>query len=141
MSVASLLAPVFVQVFLTFALLIWTGSARVGALKRREVKLGDIALGSDAWPTRVKQISNSFHNQLELPLLFYVLVALVLITRKTDIVLVALAWAFVALRLVHVAVHTTSNVVTTRFYIFISGMLVLLAMWIYFAAQILAASV
>lgn len=137
MSVSALLAPLFVQVFLTFLLMYRMALARVGSLRRREVGIGQVALGNEAWPERVKQISNSFHNQLELPLLFYVLVALVLITRQTDVVLVALAWAFVALRAVHAFIHTTSNRVTRRFYVFAAGSLVLLAMWAYFAARIL----
>ena len=141
MSVASLLAPVFVQVLLTFVLLFGMGGARVGALQRREVKMGQIALGNDAWPERVKQISNSFHNQLELPNLFYALVALVLVTRKIDIVIVSLAWIFVVLRITHAYIHTSRNVVTHRFYVFIAGALTLLAMWLYFAAQIAVASI
>lgn len=141
MSVAALLAPVFVQVLLTFVLLFSMGGARVGALQRREVKMGQIALGNDAWPERVKQFSNSFHNQLELPILFYVLVVLVLVTRKIDIVIVSLAWLFVLLRIVHAYIHTSRNVVTRRFYVFIAGALALLAMWVYFAAQIIVASI
>jgi hypothetical protein len=139
MPVSALLAPLFVQVFLTFLLMYRMAGARVASLRRREVKMGQIALGNDAWPERVKQLSNSFHNQLELPLLFYVLVALVLITRHTDIVLVALAWAFVALRIVHAFIHVTSNIVTRRFYAFAASSLVLLMMWVYFAARILLA--
>ena len=51
------------------------------AARRGEVKLRDIALGGDAWPARVRKISNAFQNQFELPVLFYLLVVLALVTN------------------------------------------------------------
>ena len=81
MSIQAVLLPLFVQVALTFALHYWMGFARVSSLRRGEVKTGDIALREPNWPVRVTQIANAFHNQLELPVLFYVLVALALIAR------------------------------------------------------------
>ncbi len=101
MQPTAILYPVFVQVALTFVLQIWMGRERVGALRRGEVKVPDIALGQRAWPTRATQVANAFHNQLELPLLFYVLVAFALITSRVDGPLVVMAWLFVGLRLVH----------------------------------------
>ena len=135
---AALLYPVLVQIALTFALLFWMGSARVAALRRGDVKMRDIALGQRAWPERATQIANCFHNQLELPLLFFVLVALAIATRKADAWMAGLAWLFVALRLAHATVHTTSNRVTLRFQIYVAGALTLVLMWGLFALRVLA---
>jgi hypothetical protein len=137
MSIQAVLLPVFVQVALTFALLFWMGSARVAALKGGKVKIRDIALGQPAWPERETQIANCFHNQLQVPVLFYVLAALALITRKADLLFVVLSWLFVLLRLGHAWIHVSSNHVPTRFYWYLAGAVVLLAMWIVFAVQIL----
>ena len=139
MSVTSLLLPVLVQVPLTFALMAWMWKLRIGALKSREVTFKDIALREPAWPARVTQIGNCFHNQLELPVLFYVLVAFILITRTNDIVFVVLAWAFVLARLVHAYIHTGSNDVQSRFYAMAASLTVLIAMWVTFAVRILSA--
>ena len=139
MSDVRLLYPVFVQIALTFVLLIAMGRARARSARRGEVKIKDIALGQRAWPERVTQISNAFHNPLELPVLFYVLVAFVLITRTADTVLLLLAWAFVALRLVHAWIHVTHNNVIRRFYVYIAGAVVLMVMWAVLAVRILAA--
>ena len=136
MTVDAILLPLFVQVGLTFFLLFWTGSVRVAAVRGREVRIPDIALGQPAWPARVTQISNAYHNQLELPLLFYVLVILALFTRKADTFFVVLAWMFVATRLVHAAIHVTSNDVQRRFFAFLVGALILFIMWIVFALRI-----
>ena len=127
----------FAQVALTFLLLYLMGRARVAAVKSGTIKIKDIALGQRAWPGRTQQISNSFHSQFELPMLFYVLAALIIATRQLDVILLALAWLFVALRLAHAFVHTTSNYVPTRFNIFAAGFMVLLAMWADFAYRVI----
>lgn len=139
MSQASLLYPVFVQVALTFILMIAMGRARVGALKRRELKVKDIALGqTDPWPERPKAIARSFQNQFEMPILFYAVVGLALATRGVTTALVGLAWAYVLLRLLHAAIHTGSNNVNQRFVVFLLSSAVLLAMWVVFGVQVSA---
>ena len=45
MSISAILAPLFVQVALTFVLLFWMGRSRVALLRSGEVKVRDIALG------------------------------------------------------------------------------------------------
>lgn len=137
MTVPMILLPVFVLVSLTFVLAIWMGFERNRSLYAKDVRIKDIALTKEAWPERAKQISNAYHNQYELPVLFYVLTALALITRKADLIFVVLAWVFVVSRLVHAFIHTTSNRVPRRFFAYLVGLFVLIAMWVYFAIQIL----
>ena len=137
MSLPAILAPVFVQIALTFALLFWTGRARVGVIRAKAVRIGEVALGQRAWPVRVQQIANAYQNQLELPVLFYVLVALAILTRKADLLFVVMAWIFVAARLAHAAIHVTSNHVPRRFQAFAVGAVVLMLMWIVFAVRVL----
>lgn len=139
MTVQSVLLPLFVQVALTFVLLFWMGSARVASLRKGEVRIRDIALGQPAWPQRATQIGNAYHNQLQLPVLFFTLVTLALITKQADLLFVILSWVFVALRLVHAAIHVSTNYVPRRFYAFLAGAAVLAAMWLLFAVRVLAA--
>jgi hypothetical protein len=136
-SVAAILLPVFVQVALTFALLGWLGRSRFAALRARQVKVHEIALGERAWPPRLLQIQNAYHNQFETPVLFYVLVALALFTRQADMLFVVLSWMFVAARFVHAVIHTTSNVVSRRFMAFVVSTSILAVMWVVFAVRIL----
>jgi hypothetical protein len=139
MTIQMVLLPVFVQVALTFALLIWMARARTSSVSRGETRIRDIALRQPAWPAQATQISNCYDSQFQLPLLFYVLVILAWVTRQADLVFVVTAWIFVLARLAHAYVHTTSNHVPTRFWVFAVGMLVLLLMWIIFATRILIA--
>src|SRR5258707_15047291 len=137
MSVQMVLLPVFVLVGLAFALLLWMATARGQAVKGRETSLKDIALGEPNWPTKVTQIGNCFSNQFEVPVLFYALIALALPLRHADLFIVLMSWVFVATRLVHAGIFVTSNDVRQRGLVWFAGIVVLLAMWIYFALRIL----
>ena len=137
MTIQMVLLPVFVQVALTFGLLIWMASARTASVTRGETKLRDIALGQSAWPAKPTQISNCYDSQFQIPLLFYVLVVLAWMTKQADLIFVVMAWIFVLSRLAHAYIHTGSNHVPTRFRVFAVGMIVLLLMWIVFAVRIL----
>jgi hypothetical protein len=137
MSVQMVLLPVFVLVGLAFALLLWMASARSRALTAREVSFRDIASGQANWPGRAAQVGDCFSNQFELPLLFYTLIALALPLRHADLVVVLLSWVFVVTRFVHAGIFVTSNNIQQRSLAWLAGVLVLFAMWVYFALRIL----
>jgi hypothetical protein len=137
MSVQMVLLPVFVLVGLTFALLIWMAGARRGALVGGQAKVRDIVLGQPNWPVRATQIGNCYRNQFELPVLFYILIALALPLRHADLLIVELSWLFVIFRLVHAGIFVTSNDLKARSLAWFAGVAVLLIMWIYFALKIL----
>jgi hypothetical protein len=137
MSVQMVLLPVFVLIGLTFFLLLWMAGARRGALVGGQTKMRDIALGQQNWPARATQIGNCFRNQFELPLLFYILIALALPLRHADLIIVLLSWVFVVTRFAHTGIFVTSNDVRTRSLAWFAGVLVLFAMWLYFALKIL----
>jgi len=50
---------------------------------------------------------------------------------------VVMAWLFVLSRIVHAAIHVTSNNVNHRFAVFAVGVALLLMMWAIFAVRIL----
>jgi hypothetical protein len=137
MSVQMVLLPVFVLVGLTFFLLLWMATARGQAVKARETSLRDVALGEPNWPTKATQIGNCFSNQFEIPVLFYALIALALPLRHADLFIVLMSWVFVVTRFVHAGIFVTSNDVRKRGLVWFAGVLVLLAMWIYFALKML----
>jgi hypothetical protein len=137
MSAQMVLLPVFVLVGLAFALLLGMATARTRALKGRETSFKDIALGQQNWPERATQIGNCFSNQFEIPVLFYVLIALALPLRHADLVIVLLSWVFVVCRFAHAGIFVTSNNVQQRGAVWFAGVLVLFAMWLYFALRIL----
>ena len=137
MSVQMVLLPVFVQIGLTFALLLWMAGARRQTLVSGETKIKNIALGQPNWPARATQIGNCFKNQFEIPVLFYVLIALALPVRHADFVIVLLSWVFVITRLVHAGIFVSSNDLGQRSIAWFAGVLLLLVMFVYLALKIL----
>jgi hypothetical protein len=137
MSVQFVLLPVFVLVGLTFALLLGMAAARRGALVSGQTKVRDVVLGKPNWPVRAAQIGDCYSNQFELPLLFYVLIAIALPLRHIDYVMVMLSWVFVVTRFAHAGIFVSSNDLKQRSLAWFAGVLVLFAMWLYFALSIL----
>jgi hypothetical protein len=137
MTIQAVLLPLFVQVTLTFVLLFWMAYLRTSATTSGAVEIRDIALREPAWPPRATQVANAFHNQLEIPVLFYVLTILAWITRHADLVFVVMAWIFVVLRVVQAYIHVTDNDVRRRGAVFIVGVIVLALMWAIFMVRIL----
>jgi hypothetical protein len=137
MSIQMVLLPVFVQVGLTFALLVMMVGARRQTLVKGETKIKNIALSEPNWPKGATQIGNCYRNQFELPVLFYVLIALALPLRRADFLIVVLSWVFVIVRLLHAGIFVSSNDLGRRSTAWLAGVVVLLVMWIYFALKIL----
>ena len=138
MSIPFILLPLFVQVILTFVLFFWMAYHRTTLLRAGLVKQRDIALRESNWPPHALQVANAAHNQLEIPMLFYVLTILSIITHHADLLFVVLAWIFVLSRIWHASIHVTHNRVRVRGPAFGIGLLVLLIMWIIFIVRILA---
>jgi hypothetical protein len=136
MNLALVLAPVFIQVALTFVLLIWSGVLRINAVRAKTVHPRDIALGEPNWPPRPTQVANAYRNQLELPILFYLAVVLAIIFGQATPAFVLLSWLFVAARIVHAAIHTTSNDVGQRFWAYTAGLAVVILMWVVLAMSL-----
>jgi hypothetical protein len=137
MSFMEVLLPVFVQVILTLVVAFMLAYKRVSAIRSGEVRGKQIALREPNWPDRTRQIENNYLNQFELPVLFYVLMILLLITRKADYILITLAWIFVAMRIAHAYVHLTSNKIDLRGPLFGIGLFVLTIMWGLFIVDVI----
>ena len=137
MSVQMVLLPVFVQVGLTFALLLGMVFRRRNALVSGQTKIRDIALGEPNWPKGATQIANCYRNQFELPVLFYVLCLTLHVTNGVNYLTLALMWIFVASRYVHAWVHLTSNNLLLRNRSFVFGAVIILLGWIWVALHLL----
>ena len=140
MSIQAVLLPVFVQVALTLVLMFAMARLRVAAVGRGNPKIKDIALRQPNWPVLVTQVGNAYHNQLETPLLFYVLILLAIVTQTADSILFVLSWLFVASRFVHAYIHLTSNRIDRRAPVFLVGAIGLALMWIIVAARLTIAA-
>ena len=120
-----------------FALSGWTliCMARLGYLRLQAVRRGEINhrffslyRGYDE-PEKLAAHSRHVVNLFEVPVLFYVVCITAFVTGQSGALILGLAWAYVALRLVHSYVHLTSNVVLVRFRFFVTSWLVMVLLW------------
>ena len=102
------------------------GAAKAKALARGEVNLDRRGLYDDAWPEAVAKINNNIRNQFELPVLFYVTCLALATNASVPVAAVAIAWTFVASRMVHAYVHIYPNHVPTRRRVFMVGWVLVL---------------
>jgi hypothetical protein len=136
MSIQMILAPVFVQVLLTLMVLFTLAGRRLAAFKRKELT-GSVSLREANWPDYARQAEYNYQNQFELPVLFYVLAILSIITRHADVFFVLMAWLFVTLRVLHALVHVTINDLRARAGLFVASAIVLTIMWVVFIVRIM----
>jgi hypothetical protein len=137
MSLQAVLLPLFVEIIITFVLMLRMGALRRADYNSGAIKADDVALREPRWPARTTQAANAFANQFELPVLFYVLTILAWVTRHAGIVFVVLAWVFVICRVLQAYVHVTSNVVRYRSLFFSVGAVVLIVMWALYIIEVL----
>ncbi|NQD38297.1 hypothetical protein HPT27_14815 [Permianibacter sp. IMCC34836] len=135
----AILYPVLVMILLTAVVLLRLGYGRVRYLQTQRIHPQKVAnrKGASEVFAPLGSLADHFQNLLEVPVLFYVLVAFLLIVGKVDTSYLALAWLFVAGRAAHTLIHCTYNKVRHRFVAFLLSTLVLLIMWARFALQVL----
>jgi len=137
MAIQFVLLPLFIEVLLIFGLMFGMMYFRTSSLRRGETRSADISLREPNWPRQATLFGYAFGNQFELPVLFYLLTILTIVTHHADLLFVVLAWIFVVLRVLQAFVHVTSNNVRMRGAYYGIGALVLVAMWVIFMIRIL----
>lgn len=118
--------PVLVQILLTIVVFVALGIVKSRAVKLGQVDLEKRALHPDVWPDYVLKVSNNIHNQFETPVLFYALALVLWALDSVDASALFFAWGFVFTRIVHVYIHTGSNIVPARRRVFAAGCIFLL---------------
>jgi hypothetical protein len=133
MDQASIFAPMGALVALTFVVLLLIPFRRFRAAFAGQVGPDDFKLGeSGRVPAHVAIPNRNYMNLLELPMLFYVACIALYVTGRVTVVELDLAWAYVALRAAHSAVHLTTNHIFTRLALFALSNVVLAMMWVFF---------
>jgi hypothetical protein len=133
MDQASIFAPMGVLAFLTQAVLLLIPIRRFRAGAAGQVTADDFRLGeSPQVPGHVSLPNRAMMNLLELPLLFYVASLMFYVAGRVDGTVLAIAWTYVALRVVHSAIQLTYNRVMHRLIPFAISNIVLLAYWVIF---------
>lgn len=130
MANAEMLKPAFALVALTFVVFIRMYWLRFAQMLRDRIGVQDVAMSADAARLLTDtRASDNFRNLFELPVLFYAAVLTAVSADLSTPTALALAWTFVALRVLHSLVHCTYNKVMHRFLLFVAGAFTLFALW------------
>ncbi len=133
----AILWPLLAQVALTAAVWVALYAARLGEIGRRRIDPQRLATSRlAAGVLENVAAADNFRNLFEVPVLFYALVPLLLLTGAVSGTLLGLAWTFVALRALHSAIHLSYNRVLHRFAAYLASTLCLFAMWALYAVEL-----
>jgi hypothetical protein len=128
---SSLLAPVIALVLWSLVMCAWLYATRLPAMKRACIPLDPKMSTRDLQaqlPPEVRWKAENYNHLMEQPTLFYALAISLVLLNAGDAVNIGLAWAYVALRVIHSFVHATINIIALRFLVFITATLVLAVM-------------
>jgi hypothetical protein len=129
--------PMFAMVLLTAFVLATLFRARVGAVSKGLISATYFRIYQGApEPESSAKPSRHFANLFEAPILFYVVCLAAMITQFTGPAMQALAWLYVAARVVHAYVHLGGNRLRYRMRAYFFSWGILLAMWIYLVMEV-----
>jgi hypothetical protein len=135
----AILYPIFALAAWTALVLLLIPFYRVRAGRRGEIVTKDFRYGESATvPSYVKIPNRNYMNLLELPVLFYVVCLLLYISAAASLIMLTLAWTYVALRVVHSLIHLSYNNVIHRLAAFALSNFVLIALWVFAAMHVVS---
>ena len=125
-----ILSPMLALILWTFLIWVWMYATRIPAMQAAGLDPGKIKRKADldVLPMSAQQVADNYNHLHEQPVLFYALVTWCVLAGTADSTNTTLAWAYVAIRVVHSLVQCTINFVPVRFAIFATGSIVLFVM-------------
>lgn len=129
--------PMIALVALTLVVWLRMYFQRIGEMKAMRIHPQAIATSAAASEKlRNTGAADNFRNLFEVPVLFYAICLALALTDRVTATQLALAWAFVALRVAHSAIQATYNKVRHRFYVYALGATCVYVMWAIFAVSL-----
>jgi hypothetical protein len=130
----SMLTPALALILWSLVMWLWMYATRIPAIRAAGLNPNEARepRSLDVLPLKVRQVAYNYNHLMEQPTLFYALVFYTALTHPwvSDLPLI-LAWAYVALRVVHSLVQATVNLILVRFGLHVAGTVALmgLAAW------------
>jgi hypothetical protein len=125
-----LVYPSLALILWIFIVLVIVFLRRKTAFTTKQVRMADVAVSTERYPEPARLAAANFSNQFETPVIFFALIMLAMEVGATNYIMAALAWAYVATRVVHTLVHVGSNDLRVRATVFAVGVTVLICMWV-----------
>jgi hypothetical protein len=129
----ALVYPMFALVLVTATVMVMLFRRRVLAVQEGLITTSYFRIYQDQGvpePEDAAKAARHFSNLFEAPTLFYVACLAAMIARQSGLLMVALAWAYVAARIAHAVIHLGSNRLRWRIRVYFVSWVILMAMWV-----------
>lgn len=116
-----LLAPVVALVAWSLVMWIWMYATRLPAMQKAQMKPNPNAGRGEQMaqlPAPVRWKADNYTHLMEQPTIFYAITLALALIGENGAVNVALAWSYVALRVIHSLVQSLGNKIEVRFLVF-----------------------
>jgi hypothetical protein len=128
-----ILGPVAALASWTMVMWVWMYATRIPAMQRAKIDAKGLVGTTgrnldDRLPAEVQWKAHNYNHLMEQPTVFYAVALALAIGGHGDGLNAHLAWAYVALRIVHSLVQATVNRVLVRFVVFALASLALIAL-------------
>ena len=116
------LSPVLALVI--WSLIVWVilYARRIPMLKGADLSDDSAKSPDGAWkeqlPLKVQAPAHNYNHLMEQPTIFYALIFFLFLAEKQSVVGLTLAWAYVALRVVHSLIQINAGAIPPRFLVF-----------------------
>ncbi|MGE0827731.1 MAG: MAPEG family protein [Hyphomonadaceae bacterium] len=126
-----LIAPVLALVLWTLVMWIWLYAMRIPAMQKAKINPQEAErTGGFSLPRAAQRPAENYNHLHEQPTIFYAAALAAQFAGATDDVNIGLAWAYVALRIVHSLIQATVNIIVLRFFVFTLASIALAALTI-----------
>jgi hypothetical protein len=128
-----MLLPIIILVLWTLVMMLWMYATRLPAMRAAGISFKGLVGGRGAdldkiVPAPIQWKAHNYNHLMEQPTLFYAVCLVMAVAGLGHGLDVALAWAYVGLRVAHSLVQATVNIVRYRFLLFVSASLVLIVL-------------
>ena len=133
MTVSPILQPLAVLAGWTMLMWLWMYATRIPAMGAAKIDSKSLVGGTGKdldgkLPEKIQWIAHNYNHLHEAPTVFYAVALALALIGQGDGLNAKLAWAYVALRVVHSLVQATVNRVMIRFLLFALSSLTLIAL-------------
>lgn len=124
MQYSPILGPVVALVARSLVMMLWMAATRLPAMKRKGIDITTVVGGRGAdldgvVEDHVQWKSHNYSHLMEQPTIFYAIALVLALMGHGDGINLALAWAYVVLRVAHSLVQAIFNRVLVRFLLFL----------------------
>lgn len=130
--------PMLAMVALTMIVWLRLYAVRIPEMRRLRIHPQSVATSAQKSARLVDtRASDNFNNLFEVPVLFYLALVVAYLTQQATPLVLGLAWAFVAGRVLHSLIQCSYNKVMHRFTVYVLSTCVAWVLWAVLAASLL----